>query len=108
MNPRPLGPVGGLKGTNFSVALQRQLDLVEADQQTGAAARIDLETMHLSRGRSDRLLFQIDSHATRALAVLDFHCQFIDDRLVDHYRKDAVLEAIGEEDIAKARADDGA
>jgi hypothetical protein len=30
MNPGPLGPIGGLKGANFAVALQRQCDLVEA------------------------------------------------------------------------------
>src|ERR1700733_11431043 len=64
--------------------------------------------MHLSRGRCDRLLFQIDADAPCALAVLDFHRERIYDWLVDHDRENSVLEAVGEEDIAKARADDGA
>src|ERR1700733_14938241 len=108
MNPRPLGSVGGLKGADFGVALQRQRDLVEAFEESCTTARVDLEAMHLSRGRSDRLLFQIDADATRALAVLDFHRERIDDLLVDHDRENSVLEAVGEEDIAEARADDGA
>src|SRR5579871_5029478 len=108
VNPGPRGPVAGLKGANFVVALQRQCDLVEALQKTGAPARIDLEAMHLPRWRGDRLLFEIDSDAARALAVLDFHGEGIDNLLVDHDRQDAVLEAVGEKDIAKARSDNGA
>jgi hypothetical protein len=50
MNPGPLGSVCRLKGTDFGVALQRQRDLVEALEQAGATARIDLETMPLTRG----------------------------------------------------------
>src|ERR1700742_640084 len=108
MNPGPLGPVVGLKGANLAVALQRQRHLVETFQKACAAARIDLEAMHLPRRRGDRLLFQIDSDAARALAMLDFHGKRIDDLLVDDDRQNAILKAVGEKDIAKARPDNGA
>ena len=108
MDPRPLGAVGGLEGPDFVVAPQRQRDFVEAFEQSGAAARIDLETMPLSRRRGDGLLLEIDADAPRALGVLDLGGEAIDDLLVDDDRQDAVLEAVGEEDVAEARADDGA
>src|SRR5579871_5406092 len=108
MNPRPLGAVGGLKGANFGVALQRELDFIEALQEPGAAARIDLKAMHLSGWRGDRLLLQVDRHAACALTLLDFNRKTIDDLLVDDDGQDSVLETVGEKDIAKTRADDGA
>src|SRR5579864_2169366 len=108
MNPGPLGPVGGLKGANFVVALQRQRDFVEALQKTGTAARVDLEAVHLSGRRGDRLLFEVNADTPRTLAVFHFHRQAVDNLLVDDNGQDAVLEAIGEKDIAEARADDGA
>src|SRR5665647_3314058 len=108
MNPRPLGAVGRLKGADLLVALQRQRDLVEAFEQPGAAARIDLEMESLSRGRGDRLCLEIDANAPRALRVFDLSGKAIDNFLVDRDGEDAVLKAIGKEDIAEARADDGA
>jgi hypothetical protein len=48
MDPRPLGAVGRLKGADFVVASQSQQNLIEAFEQSGAAARIDLETVQLS------------------------------------------------------------
>src|SRR5580658_5986245 len=108
MYPWPILAVGDLEGADFGVALQRQLDLVEAFQQPGAAARIDLEAMDLSGRGRDGLLFQIDRDAPRPLAVLDFHGEPIDNLLVDHDRQDSVLETVREKDIAEARTDDGA
>src|SRR5579863_6993771 len=106
MYPGPILAVGDLKGANVGIALQRQLDLVEALQEAGAAARVDLEAMDFSGRRRHGLLLQIDRDAPRPLALLDFHREAIDDLLVDHDREDSVLEAVGEEDVAKARADD--
>ena len=42
------------------------------------------------------------------LRQFDLRGEAIDDLLVDDDRQDAVLEAVGEEDIAEARADHGA
>src|SRR5579862_2088154 len=108
MYPGPILAVGHLEGANFGVALQRELDLVKALQEAGAAARVDLEAMDFSGRRDDRLFFQIDRNAPRALALLDLHREPIDDLLVDDDGEDSVLEAVGKEDVAKARADDGA
>src|SRR6202023_1255068 len=100
--------IGGLKGAYLVVALQCERDFIEAVQETRAEARIDLEAMHSSRWRGDRLLFQIDGDAPSALAVFDFHREPVDNFLIDGDRQDAVLKAVGEKDIAKARADNGA
>src|SRR3569832_840152 len=108
MNPGPLGPVGGLEAANFAVALQGERDFVETLQKAVAAARIDLEAMHLSRWRSDGLFFEIDRDAARALAMLDFHGKRVDNLLVNDDGQDADLKAIGEEDVAEPRTDDGA
>src|ERR1700679_3121075 len=108
MDPGPLFAVGRLKGADFGITLQRQRDFIEAVQESGATARIDLEAMYLSRRRRDALLFQNDADASHALAVLNFHGEPIDDLLVDHNGQDAVLEAVGEKDIAESRSDDGA
>src|SRR6185312_17160730 len=62
----------------------------------------------LSRRRDDRLLLQIDADAPSALGLLHVSSEAIDDLLVDNNRQDAVLEAIGKEDVAKTRDDDGA
>src|SRR5579864_4790120 len=94
MNPRPLRPVGGLEGANLAVALERQFDFIETLQETSAAARIDLEAMHLSRWRRDGLFFEIDADAPSALALLDFHRKPIDDLLVHDDRQDAVLKTV--------------
>src|SRR5665647_1533856 len=102
MNPRPLSAVGRLKGADLLVAPQRQCDLIETFEQPGAAARTDLEMESLSRGRGDRLRLEIDANAPRALRVFDLSGKAIDNLLVDHDGEDAVLKAIGEEDVAKA------
>src|ERR1700761_8087278 len=64
--------------------------------------------MHLAARRGDGLFFQIDADLAGALALLDFSGKAVDDLLVDENRQDAILEAIGEEDVAEARADDRA
>ena len=108
MDPGPLRPVGRLKGADFVVALQCQRDFVETFQQAFAPARIDRKLVPLSRRRDDRLLLQVDADAPGPLGLLHLRGKAIDDLLVDDDRQDAVLEAIGKEDVAKARADDGA
>src|SRR5450756_963649 len=102
MNPRPLGAVGRLKGADFVVALQCHRDFIEASNQSGTAARIDLEADLFSRRRCDRLRLEIDADAARPLGMLDLRRETIDDALVDHDGEDAVLKAIGEKYIAKA------
>src|ERR1700742_363061 len=108
MDPGPLGAVSSLEFSNFGVALQRHGALCEALNHSGATPRVDLEAVLFARGRRDRLLFQIDADPAGALRLFDFGGQTIDNFLVDDDGKNSVLEAIGEEDIAEARADDGA
>ena len=69
MDPRPLCAVGLLEGADLRVALQRQRDLVETFKQSGAAARIDFETVPCSRGRRDGLLLQIDGDAHASVSA---------------------------------------
>src|SRR4051794_37202277 len=45
MNPRALGAIRGLERPDLLIAPQRQLNLVEAREQAGTPARIDLERM---------------------------------------------------------------
>src|SRR5882757_7659589 len=108
MYPGPPRTIGRLKGSNFTIPLQRQRDLVEALQQALAAARINLEGVPLSGWRYDRLRLEIDADLARALRRLDVGRERVDDLFLNHDRKNSVLKAIGEEDIAKTRADDGA
>src|SRR5579862_9903407 len=101
MNPWPLGLVGRLKGADLGVTLQRQLNFIETLEETRAPARVDLEAMHLSGRRSDRLLLKIDTNTTCALALLDLHCEAINDLLVDDDGQDTVLETVGKKDVAE-------
>src|SRR5258706_16172235 len=80
MDPRPLRAIGGLEGLDFMLSPQRELDFVEAFQQSGTPARIDLEMVPLAGWRGDGLLFQIDADAPRALRGLDIGGKAIDDR----------------------------
>src|SRR6267142_315731 len=108
MDPGPFRPVGRLKGADFVIALQCQRDFIETFQQAGATARIDCKIVPLSRRRDDRLLLQVDADTPGTLGLLHLGGKAIDNLLVDDNRQDAVLEAIGKEDVAKARTDDGA
>src|ERR1700693_5059616 len=97
MNPRPRVAVDRLKGADFLVALQRQCDLIESFEKSGAAARIDLKTVNFSGRRRDRLRLQIDADPPRPLRMLDLRGKAIDNLLVDNDGQDAVLKAVGEE-----------
>src|SRR3984957_14792435 len=108
MNPGSLFPVSRLEGADFVIALQRLRDFVEPTEKPFTATRVDLKTMGFPRGRGDGLRLQIDSNPPRPLRALDVGGKPVDDLLVDDDGKDAVLKAVGEENIAKAGADDGA
>src|SRR5580692_13185564 len=97
-----------LESLDFIVAPQRLQDLIEALKKTGAAARIDLKTVFGSRRRCDRLRLQIDADPPRPLREFDLGGKPVDNLLVDDDGQDAVLKAVGEENIAEARTDDGA
>src|SRR5712671_866528 len=49
--PRTVRAIGGLERLDFMLASQRELDFVEAFEQSGATARVDLETVLCSRRR---------------------------------------------------------
>src|ERR1700730_15968141 len=108
MDPRPHGAVGRLKSVDFVVTLQRQRDFIKTAKQPGAPTRIDLETDLFPRGRIDRLCLEIDADTPGARGVLDLGGEAVADLLAHHDREDAVLKTIGEENIAEARADNGA
>src|SRR5665213_1979654 len=108
MNPRSLGSVRGLKGADFVVALQCQRDFIKALKQPRPTARINLETMPLSRRRGDRLFLEIDADASCALGKSDLRGKPVDNLLVDDNREDSVLKTVGVEDIAEAGADNRA
>ena len=108
MDPGPLRAVRRLKGPDFVVALQRQQDFIKTFEQSGSPPRVDLETVSFSRGRRDGLLLQIDADTPCPLRVLDLRRQSIDNLLVDDDGKNSILEAVGEKNIAEARADDDA
>jgi hypothetical protein len=71
MDPRPRNAVDRLKGADFTIALQSQRDLIEASEQPGAAARVNLETMSLPGRRGDGLLLEIDADTSRTLGEFD-------------------------------------
>lgn len=48
MYPRPLSPVGSLKGPYFVIAPQCLQDLIETLKKAGATARIDFKAVALS------------------------------------------------------------
>src|SRR3954451_16957890 len=102
MDPWPRGPVGGLEGPDFVVALQRQCDFIEALQQAFAPPGVDVETDLFSRRRDNRLRLEIDADWSCALREFDFGGEAIDDRLIHDDRQYAVLKAVGEEDVAEA------
>src|SRR6476646_4198116 len=100
VDPWAAGFVGFLECANGIVPSQRQHDLVEAFEEASPAAGIDVEAMDLAGGRRDGLRLKVNRDAARALAFLDLGHEAIDDGLVDDDREDAVLEAVGEEDVA--------
>src|SRR6478752_8137691 len=108
MNPWPSGAIRCLKGADFIVALQCQCDLVETLQQPLAPPRIDLEGVVLSGRRENRLRLKIDTDPSCPLCCLDVGRQRIDDFLVDNDGENSILKAVGEEDIAETRTDNGA
>jgi hypothetical protein len=108
VDPRALSAVSRLKGSDFVVAPQRQCDFVDTFEQPGAAARVDLETMLLTRRQSDLLLPEIDTDPPGALRGLDLSREAVDNRFVDDDRQDSVLKAVGEENVAEARPDESA
>src|SRR5262249_24855656 len=108
MDPGPRGAIGFLERADFMVTLQGQHYFVQSLQQPLAAARIDLETQRFALWRRDGLRFQIDRDPPRSLRRLDLRGKIFRGLFVDNDGQNAVLETIGEEDIAKARADDGA
>ena len=67
MDPRPRCAVGGLKGPDFVIALQRQRNFVEPLQQAFAPSRINLEPVRLSGRRNDRLFLEIDPRRREGL-----------------------------------------
>src|SRR5271169_4975375 len=101
MNPGPCCMVGRLKGANFMVALQRLRNLIEALQQAGATARVDLEPMLLARRRGNRLALEVNADPTRPLCEFDLRGQTIDNLLVDDNGQNSGLKAVGKEDVAK-------
>src|SRR5262249_37636727 len=107
MDPGPGGAIGFLERADFIVALQGQHYFVQSLQQALAPARIDVETQRFALWRRDGLRFQIDRDLSRSLRRLDLRGKIFSGLFVDNDGQDAVLEAIGEEGIAKARADDG-
>src|SRR5260221_14062833 len=108
MDPWPRCAVGGLERLDFVIALQRQRNFIKPLQQAVTPSWIDLKSMRLSGRRNNRLRFEVDTDSPGALRDLDLRGETIGNRLVDHDRQNSVLETIGEEDIAKARADHGA
>src|SRR5690349_16823033 len=108
MDPGPRIPIRRLKGADLAIALQGERDLVEPLQKAFAAPRIDLEFDLLAGGRKNRLRRKVDADAPGALRRLDIGGKLVHDLLVDDDGQDTVLKTIGEKDIAKARADDGA
>src|SRR5262249_57050246 len=104
MDPGPRGAIGFLERADFMVALQGQHYFVQSLQQALTPARIDVETQRFALWRRDGLRFQIDRNLSRSLRRLDLRGKIFGGLLLDNDGQDAVLEAIGEEDIAKARA----
>src|SRR3979409_1199604 len=98
MDPWPRCAVGGLEGLDFVIALQRQRNFIKPLQQALTSSRIDLKVVRLSGRRNNRLRFEVDADAPRALRDLDLRGETLGDLLVDHDRQNSILEAIGEED----------
>src|SRR6202048_265797 len=108
MDPGPRCAISRLKGLDFLVALQCQGDFIETSEQSGAPARIDLEAGPLSCWRGDGLFLEIDADTPCPLCEFDLRGKAVDNLLVDDDGQDSVLKTVGEENVAKARADGGA
>src|SRR3954468_18120266 len=106
MDPRPRGAIGLLERPDFMVALQSLHHLVQPLQQSLAPARVDVEAQRLAFWRRDGLRLQIDRDFSRALCRLDLGGEIFSGLLVDDDGQDAILEAVGEENVAEARTND--
>src|SRR5687767_13853135 len=84
--------------------LEREPDLVETVHQAVLAEWIDVELDDFAGGRGHALILQIDGEAI-AGSRLRFLEKTVDHRLVEADQKQAVLEAVVEEDIGEARRD---
>src|SRR5262245_6257614 len=101
-----LAPV--LEGADLVRLAQREADLVEAVQQAVLAERVDVEAEALRVvGRRDGLAFQVDyqPEAGKRGGLVE---QAIDLVLAQHHRQEAVLEAVGEENVGEGRRDHAA
>ena len=82
-----------------------QADVVETVEQAMLAERVYLDTHDFAVGARDRLLFEVDRQH-RVGALLGVFHQLVDDVLRQGDRQQAVLEAVGVEDVGKTRRDD--
>src|SRR5687767_7170878 len=88
-----------LEGADLVRVAQRKADLVQAVQQAVFPERIDLEAEALlAVGGRDRLALQVDDEpkAGERRGVMKQRVHLV---LAQHHRQQAVLEAVGEEDV---------
>src|SRR5436190_6836275 len=106
--PGKLGFAPRFEGADLVGVAQREADLVEAAQQAMFAERIDLEARGLRAiGGRDRLVLQVHHQleSGKGGALVE---QAIDLGLAQHHRKQAVLEAVVEEDVGERGCDHAA
>jgi hypothetical protein len=101
------GTISGLERLDFVIPSQGQRDFVETSKEPLAPPGINLEATLPSRRRGDCLGFEVNTDPARALRCLDLGRKFIDNLFVNNDRQDAILKAIGKENISETAADNG-
>src|SRR3954470_16303749 len=96
-----------LEGLDRVLVPQRQADVVEAVEQAVLAKRLHVERVFLCLRRDHHLALEVDRQfvARERVDLVEQACHL---RLGQHDRQQAVLEAVGEEDVRVAGRDDGA
>src|SRR6185503_7485150 len=97
-----------LEGADLVRVAQRKADLVETVQQAVLAEGVDVEAEFLRAiRRRHRLAFQVDRQLEpgKRGGVVE---ELVDLVLAQHHGQEAVLEAVGEEDVAERRRDHAA
>ena len=96
-----------LIGPDIVCVLKGQADIVQTIEQAVLAKRIDLKSDAFAVRANDLLRFQINRQCI-TFVLRNLAEQLVNNGFVQHDRQHAVLEAVIEKDVSKARRNNGA